>query len=91
LLFVTAVTKGHESPGAAKSLREASQMNVNVGQTDRIIRIVAGLVLLSSVVLFDGGWRWIGLIGLVPLATGLARWCPAYTLFGMNTCGAKSA
>ncbi len=66
-------------------------MNTNVGNTDRIIRIVAGVVLLSLLFLLDGGARWIGLIGLVPLATGLVRWCPAYTLLGMNTCGAKTA
>jgi hypothetical protein len=66
-------------------------MNLNVGSTDRILRIVAGLALLSLVVLLDGAARWLGLIGIVPLATGLVRWCPAYTLFGINTCGAKSA
>ena len=66
-------------------------MNVNVGNTDRIVRIVAGLALLSLVFLLDGGARWLGLIGIVPLATGLMRWCPAYTLFGMDTCGAKNA
>jgi len=27
--------------------------------------------------------------GIVPLATGLMGWCPAYTLFGMNTCPMK--
>ena len=31
----------------------------------------------------------LALVGIVPLATGLMGWCPAYTLFGMNTCGTK--
>jgi hypothetical protein len=66
-------------------------MDTNVGNTDRIIRIVVGIVLLSLLFLLEGGARWIGLIGLVPLATGLVRWCPAYKLFGMNTCGSKPA
>ena len=62
-------------------------MKENVGNTDRIIRIIAGILILSSVVLIDGNARWFGLIGIVPLATGLMRWCPAYRLLGMNTCG----
>jgi hypothetical protein len=65
-------------------------MNRNVGDRDRIIRIVAGVVLLSLVFLLDGAARWIGLIGVVPLVTGLARWCPAYSLFGIDTCQAKA-
>lgn len=66
-------------------------MNTNVGNTDRIIRIVVGLILLSLLFLLEGGARWIGLIGLLPLATGLVRWCPAYQLLGTNTCGSKPA
>ena len=66
-------------------------MNVNVGNTDRIVRIVGGLVLLSLILFLDGPMRWVGLIGLVPLITGLVRWCPAYAVFGANTCGTKTA
>ena len=62
-------------------------MKENVGNTDRIIRILAGILILSAVVLIDGNARWFGLIGIVPLATGLIGWCPAYSLLGMNTCG----
>lgn len=63
-------------------------MKPNVGNTDRIIRIVAGVAMLAAVVIIEGNLRWVGLIGLVPLATGLFRWCPAYGLLGMDTCGA---
>lgn len=61
-------------------------MKANVGGVDRVLRIVVGLALLSLVVLLEGSARWWGLVGLVPLVTGLARWCPAYLLFGLNTC-----
>ena len=60
-------------------------MKQNVGNTDRWIRIVLGIVLLSLIVFLDGGIRWIGLIGLIPLITGLINFCPIYALFGLNT------
>ena len=62
-------------------------MKANVGGVDRGFRIVAGMVLLVLVFVLgeDGLWLW-GLIGIVPLATGLMNWCPAYSLFGMSTC-----
>jgi len=66
-------------------------MSVNVGNADRIIRIVVGLAILSLLFLLEGNARWWGLVGLVPLATGLMRWCPAYSVLGTNTCGTKSA
>lgn len=59
-------------------------MNANVGGIDRILRIVVGLVLLSLV--FVGPKTLWGLMGLVPLATGLMRFCPVYPLLGINTC-----
>jgi hypothetical protein len=66
-------------------------MTQNVGGIDRTLRIVAGLAILSLLVLLDGNARWWGLLGLVPLTTALLRWCPAYTLIGVNTCPAKQA
>jgi hypothetical protein len=64
-------------------------METNVGGADRIVRIVAGLALLSLVFILDGGNRWWGLVGLPLLATGLLRWCPAYLPFGIKTCRTK--
>ena len=59
-------------------------MKVNVGGADRILRIVVGLVLILLVLSGQiGVWGWIG---VVPLATGLFRMCPLYSVFGMNTC-----
>jgi len=59
-------------------------MTSNVGGMDRVLRIAAGALLLALGAFGPLGW-W-GLVGLVPLATGLMRWCPAYTLLGVNTC-----
>ncbi len=64
-------------------------METNVGGADRIVRIVAGLALLSLVFILDDGNRWWGLIGLPLLATGLLRWCPMYLPFGIKTCRSK--
>ena len=64
-------------------------MNANVGGIDRMLRIVVGIVLLSLFFILEGGARYIGLIGIVVLATGVFRFCPAYTLLGVNTCGMK--
>lgn len=63
-------------------------MHCNVGGMDRIARIVVGLVILALGIFGPLGW-W-GLIGLVPLATGLVRFCPAYALFGIRTCGKEA-
>jgi hypothetical protein len=60
-------------------------MKVNEGTADRVIRVVVGLAVLSAVVLVEGQARWLGLIGLVPLATGLIGYCPVYGLLGFNT------
>jgi Inner membrane protein YgaP-like, transmembrane domain len=59
-------------------------MKTNVGGIDRVVRIVAGLLLIALAVTSTiGVWGWIG---VVPLATGLFRTCPAYSLVGINTC-----
>ncbi len=60
----------------------------NVGGIDKVVRIVAGAALL--VLTFVGPFTatlypW-GLLGIVPLVTGLAGWCPLYTILGIKTC-----
>ena len=60
----------------------------NVGGIDKILRILAGLILLSLV--FIGpqtAWGWVG---LVPLLTGLFGFCPLYKIIGLNSCPIKS-
>jgi hypothetical protein len=58
----------------------------NIGGTDQTIRLIAGLVLLSVVIIGSGGWRWFGLIGLIPLLSAIFRVCPLYLTLGINTC-----
>lgn len=62
-------------------------MTQNIGNIDRILRIVAGLVLVSLI--FIGPKSWWGLVGIVPLATAFMRSCPAYSILGVNTCERK--
>lgn len=62
----------------------------NVGKIDRIIRIVIGVALLAGFVISpDAPYRWLYLIGIVPLATGLMSSCALYSLIGINTCKIK--
>lgn len=63
---------------------------VNVGSVDRMVRIIAGVVLLALFFVYqDASWRYWLLIGIVPLATGLLSRCPAYSIFGLSTCPMK--
>lgn len=61
-------------------------MKMNVGGTDRALRIVAGVALIAWALLGGPAWAWIG---IVPLATGLVGFCGAYSIFGINTCKTK--
>ncbi len=59
-------------------------MKINVGNIDRILRIIAGLALVVLTATGSiGVWGWIG---LVPLLTGIFKFCPAYAIFGISTC-----
>ena len=63
-------------------------MKPNVGTIDRAIRIVLGLALIAGAATGTiGMWGWIG---IVPIATGTFRFCPAYLPFGMSTCSMKA-
>lgn len=58
----------------------------NVGGLDRVLRVAVGLALIAATLAgMIGLWGWIG---VVPLATGLLRTCPLYTLLGIRTCPA---
>lgn len=58
-------------------------MIANVGSFDRVLRVVLGLALIGATLMgLVGAWGWIG---VVVLATGLFRFCPAYLPFGFNS------
>jgi uncharacterized membrane protein YfcA len=62
-------------------------MTQNTGGIDRILRIVLGVALIAATLTGAiGVWGWIG---IVPLATALMGWCPAYAMLGFNTCSMK--
>ncbi|WP_339779071.1 DUF2892 domain-containing protein [uncultured Thalassospira sp.] len=68
----------------------------NIGNLDRILRLVVGIVLLvvpfflageAGVMAAMGGFAWVSmLVGVVLAATAIFRFCPAYWIFGIRTC-----
>ena len=63
-------------------------MKRNVGMIDRVVRVLAGLILTGLAATGNlGPWAWVG---VVPLATGLIGWCPPYAIFGISTCSMRS-
>ena len=57
-------------------------MKCNVGKTDKIIRIILGLVIIALGFIYE---TWWGLVGLIPLITGLVNWCPIYHACKIST------
>ncbi len=55
----------------------------NVGLIDRLLRAAVGIALIVWALTTGPVWAWIG---VVPLATALFSFCPAYTLLGIRTC-----
>ena len=64
-------------------------MKRNIGNIERIVRIAAGLAILSLA--FVGPQSPWAYLGVVPLLTGFVGWCPPYALFGISTCKASSS
>jgi hypothetical protein len=62
-------------------------MKANIGTADRAVRVVLGLAVGAAGLYFQS---WLGLIGIVPLATALIGWCPAYLPFGISTCRVRT-
>ncbi len=65
-------------------LIEGNAMKQNIHNIERIIRVLLGIIILSLV--FIGPESWWGLIGILPILTGLSGWCPPYQLLGISTC-----
>ena len=64
-------------------------MTKNIGNTERVIRIIAGLAILSLILFLEGNARWWGLVGLIPITTAIFGYCPPYAMLGINTCAKK--
>lgn len=63
-------------------------MKKNVGNVDRIVRIVAGAALIAATLFgYIGVWGWIG---LAVMATGAFRFCPGYLPFGLSSYAAET-
>ncbi|MFZ5698721.1 MAG: YgaP family membrane protein [Pseudomonadota bacterium] len=60
----------------------------NVGNAERIGRVLVGVGVIAAGVYYQ---NWLGLIGLLPIATGLTGYCPPYQLLGISTCSVKPA
>jgi hypothetical protein len=70
------------------SAQPENSMKINVGSTDRWLRIALGtLLIVAAAAGWIGAWGWIGIL---PLATGLIRVCPAYSVAGFSTCGSAA-
>ena len=63
-------------------------MKKNIGTIERVIRIIAGLFILSLTII--GPQSLWGLLGILPLVTGLIGWCPPYAILGISTCKKSS-
>lgn len=64
-------------------------MKANIGNVERVIRVIIGLALLSLFFVLEGNARYWGLVGLIPLGTAAISWCPLWVLLGVNTCPAE--
>lgn len=58
-------------------------MKQNVGNVDKLIRLLCAVVLFIFALITKSPWIWV--IGLIPLLTSLIGFCPLYLPFGINT------
>ena len=61
-------------------------MKKNVGNIDKVVRLILGLVIIALGILYQSWW---GLVGVLPICTSTIGWCPAYMPFGISTCKTK--
>lgn len=68
-------------------------LKTNVGNVDKVLRLVLGIALLAWFFIEQGSgfWHYAKLIGIVPIVTALAGSCPLYSVFGLSTCPLKKA
>jgi len=61
-------------------------MKCNTGKTDRIFRVIVGIVIIAAGIYFKSWW---GVIGAIPIITAVLGWCPMYIPLGVSTCKVK--
>ncbi|KAB2909497.1 MAG: DUF2892 domain-containing protein [Ignavibacteriales bacterium] len=61
-------------------------MKTNIGNGDRIARVIIGAAIGVAGIYYQSWW---GLLGLIPIATAASGMCLFYSLFGVNTCKVK--
>lgn len=82
-----AATASRQPAQPNSTTQQENAMNANVGSLDRVARIVLGAGLIAAAATGTiGAWGWLG---VVPLATGVFRFCPAYLPFGLSSCRVK--
>ncbi len=62
-------------------------MSRNMGNTDRIVRLVLGVAVIAAGLIFQS---WLGALGLILIGTSLIGWCPLYLPFGISTCAVRN-
>ncbi|RAV09752.1 YgaP family membrane protein [Paenibacillus contaminans] len=63
-------------------------MKCNVGKTEQVLRISSGAIIVLAGLYYRNWW---GLIGLAPIITGAARYCPANAVLGIQNCKVTSS
>lgn len=66
-------------------------MTRNVGSMDRLIRLVIGVLVLGLYGALEAPWRYVTLLGLIPVGTALTGNCPIYTLLRIDTCSRRDS
>ena len=66
---------------------EEQMMKKNIGDIERIVRVVVGAIIISLA--FWGLKTPWAYLGIIPIATGLSGWCPPYAMLGISTCKVK--
>lgn len=58
-------------------------MRYNTGKIDRLLRVIISLIIIAAGISYESLW---GLIGIIPLVSGVSGFCPLYSIFGISTC-----
>ena len=62
-------------------------MTRNMSTLDRILRLIAGIVILGLYGALPAPWKYLTLVGLIPLGTALTGYCPTYAMLGRRRGG----